>query len=125
MKTYSEKLKDPRWQKKRLEIMDRDKFECQYCADTKTTLEIHHIKYIFNIDVWDYDNNLLITLCSDCHKRITNLKKNIKENIDLSFTHIDVLSELNNLILTTIYFNPYELLLVNKFATKLLNKKIK
>jgi hypothetical protein len=26
---YSKKLKHPRWQKKRLEILDRDKFTCQ------------------------------------------------------------------------------------------------
>ena len=30
---YSEKLKDPRWQKKRLEILERDNFRCQYCGD--------------------------------------------------------------------------------------------
>jgi len=27
--TYSEKLKDPRWQKKRLEILSRDNFTCE------------------------------------------------------------------------------------------------
>ena len=30
---YSEQLKSPKWQKKRLEIMQRDKFTCQLCGD--------------------------------------------------------------------------------------------
>jgi 5-methylcytosine-specific restriction endonuclease McrA len=33
-KTYSELLKSPKWQKKRLEIMSRDKFTCKKCGDT-------------------------------------------------------------------------------------------
>lgn len=31
--TYSQKLRDPRWQKKRLEILERDSFTCQHCHD--------------------------------------------------------------------------------------------
>lgn len=29
-KTYAEKLKDPRWQKRRLEIFERDDWTCQF-----------------------------------------------------------------------------------------------
>lgn len=42
---YSEKLKDPRWQKKRLEILNRDEFACRFCGDNKSTLNVHHISY--------------------------------------------------------------------------------
>lgn len=30
---YSQKLLDPRWQRKRLEILQRDDFTCQVCSD--------------------------------------------------------------------------------------------
>jgi len=30
---YSKKLKDPRWQKKRLKIFKSDKFKCKICGD--------------------------------------------------------------------------------------------
>lgn len=71
---YSQKLKDPRWQKKRLEILQRDEFKCCYCNDEKTELQIHHLKY--RKEPWDVDNQHLITLCKDCHSFIT-YNKNI------------------------------------------------
>lgn len=65
--TYSEKLKDPRWQKKRLKILERDNFTCKLCGDNKTTLHIHHFKYINGNDPWEYDDKDLVTLCKNCH----------------------------------------------------------
>lgn len=65
--TYSEKFKDPRWQKKRLEILNRDNFMCDCCYDNKNTLHVHHRLYYKDRDPWDYDNILLVTLCDDCH----------------------------------------------------------
>jgi hypothetical protein len=72
--TYSDKLKDPRWQKKRLEIFDRDKWTCKVCCDTKNTLAVHHKRYINGNDPWDYDNEDLITVCDLCHSIIENCK---------------------------------------------------
>jgi hypothetical protein len=67
-KTYSEKLKDPRWQKKRLEILNRDEWACQNCGDTETTLHVHHRWYEPGFEPWDYSNECLITLCECCHE---------------------------------------------------------
>lgn len=72
-KTYYEKLKDPRWQKKRLEIMERDKFECQLCYNNENELNVHHFEYSKN--PWDVENTSLITLCKDCHERIVVMEK--------------------------------------------------
>jgi len=65
--TYSEKFKDPRWQKMRLKILKRDKFTCQNCLDTKKTLHVHHRYYLPKTEPWDYPKDSLITLCEDCH----------------------------------------------------------
>ncbi len=65
MKTYAEKLKDPRWQKKRLEVFSRDNWTCQLCSDKEDTLNVHHLKYSTN--PWDSDNSDLITYCEYCH----------------------------------------------------------
>jgi hypothetical protein len=65
---YSEKLLDPRWQKKRLEVFQRDGFACQYCFDTESTLAVHHLYYEKGKEPWDYPLEALITLCSDCHE---------------------------------------------------------
>lgn len=71
--TYAEKLLDPRWQKKRLEILNRESFTCQLCGDTETTLHIHHEKYHAN--PWDTDNSLLKCYCKHCHSVIEFNKK--------------------------------------------------
>ena len=65
--TYQEKLKDPRWQKKRLEILERDNFTCQICYDTEKTLHVHHRWYEKNREPWDYPNDVYTTLCENCH----------------------------------------------------------
>jgi hypothetical protein len=65
--TYADKLKDPRWQKKRLEIYQRDDFECQRCFDKGSTLVVHHKWYTKGDDPWSYPDTCYITLCEDCH----------------------------------------------------------
>ncbi len=76
---YAELLKDPRWQKRRLEIMERDEWTCQACGDTKATLTVHHKSYRMVdgkfVDIWDYPGEDLITLCEECHaEEEVNLK---------------------------------------------------
>lgn len=68
-KTYQEKLLDPRWQRRRLEILERDIWICSSCGDNTKTLHVHHRLYDRKYEnPWDYPDNLLITLCADCHK---------------------------------------------------------
>lgn len=72
-KSYSEKLKDPRWQKKRLLILERDNWECTRCQEREKTLNVHHIEY--SREPWDTPDDLLTTLCEDCHESIESFKK--------------------------------------------------
>lgn len=69
MSTYSDKLKDPRWQKKRLEIFERDNWTCQFCGNTDKTLAVHHLEYIKGNCPWEYNNESLLTICDDCHNQ--------------------------------------------------------
>lgn len=66
--SYREKLLDPRWQKKRLDILSRDNFTCQHCASTEKTLHVHHHGYWQNLDPWEYPDAALVTLCAECHE---------------------------------------------------------
>jgi hypothetical protein len=77
MKTYSEKLKDPRWQRKRLEIMQRDNFKCSQCHNGDITLNVHHWQY--SKEPWDAKNEDLTTVCHLCHKEIEHCKDLTKE----------------------------------------------
>lgn len=69
MSTYGEKLRDPRWQKMRLEIMQRDEFCCQKCFDSSSTLNVHHRYYVAGAAPWEYPADALVTLCEDCHSQ--------------------------------------------------------
>lgn len=66
--TYSEKLKDPRWQKTRLKVLERDNFTCVCCGDSTKQLHVHHCYYVSKREPWDYNHHALLTLCIDCHK---------------------------------------------------------
>jgi hypothetical protein len=65
--SYKDKLLDPRWQKKRLSILDRDKWRCQICGDPDSTLHVHHRVYLSGKEPWDIPDDCLVTLCADCH----------------------------------------------------------
>jgi hypothetical protein len=77
--TYAEKLKSPEWQKRRLDILNRDNWACQYCTDTKAQLHVHHLKYSGD-PIKEPDENL-ITACCACHQIISWVKKNQKVDI--------------------------------------------
>jgi hypothetical protein len=74
-KTYLEKLKEPRWQKKRLEVFDRSNWECECCGDKEKTLHVHHKAYKKNAEPWEYEEHELACLCEDCHEYETYLDK--------------------------------------------------
>jgi len=75
--TYQDQLKSPKWQKKRLEILERDNFTCQICGNKNDELHVHHIFYTRNTKLWDYENYALITLCGNCHEWIHDANKDV------------------------------------------------
>lgn len=105
MKTpYQKKLLDPRWQKKRLRILERDDFTCQRCYDPENTLHVHHFLYIYGNEPWEIDDEFLITLCERCHseereyysKRESFLLESLKKKRFLS-SHVYQINALINL----------------------------
>jgi len=71
---YAEKLNDPRWEKRRQQILIRDRFRCMNC-NSNENLQVHHRQYHYLpnqkrfIEPWDYSDEVLITLCADCHRK--------------------------------------------------------
>lgn len=98
-KTYTEHLKSPEWQRKRLEIMDRDNFTCVSCGTTTKTLNVHHCSnYRKNTAPQDYYDHELITLCGDCHESITINVSQCKEIIMKISTSLEDIRILNDLL---------------------------
>ena len=67
MATYFEKLKDPRWQKKRLEVLSTAAWTCASCNDKTQTLHVHHRQYFKGREPWEYEVGQLEVLCEACH----------------------------------------------------------
>jgi 5-methylcytosine-specific restriction endonuclease McrA len=65
--SYQEKLQDPRWKERRMEILVRDKGRCVACGSPHW-LQVHHKEYISGLEPWEYPDELLETLCRRCHE---------------------------------------------------------
>lgn len=64
---YSDDLKDPRWQRKRLERLQLAAWCCEDCDSDAKTLHVHHKFYRRGAKPWEYEDHELLVLCEDCH----------------------------------------------------------
>jgi hypothetical protein len=83
MTTYFEKLQDPRWQKRRLQILEASGWKCDNCESETKTLHVHHKIYRKGWAPWEYDDCDLQALCKDCHASVSELHKQIDESFAL------------------------------------------
>ena len=67
---YRAMLRDPRWQRLRLQVFERDAWTCQHCRSVRKELQVHHVQYVWGWKPWEYPLRLLLTLCVDCHKAV-------------------------------------------------------
>ncbi len=71
MSEYWELLRDPRWQRRRLEVLQSANFTCAHCRDTTSELQVHHTHYKKGCKPWEYDGLDLVCLCKPCHEKVT------------------------------------------------------
>jgi 5-methylcytosine-specific restriction endonuclease McrA len=72
MLNYYEQLQHPLWFKKRDEIILRDNNTCRVCGDKTHIHQVHHLCYLPDTHLWEYDDELMITTCLKDHQ-ILNL----------------------------------------------------
>ena len=66
--SYHDLLRHPKWQRKRLEIMQRAEFKCERCGARDPMLAIHHSYYEKGCPPWGYPDSSLHCLCERCHE---------------------------------------------------------
>ena len=120
---YSEKLKSPKWQKKRLEVLNRDKFRCCTCGDEETELHVHHLKY--TKEPYDAPLEDLQTLCKVCHNYFTFHNKDILKTFELNENEFERIFKVEQCIIVSyisslflFYVNGNELLYITCFDKK-------
>ena len=80
-KSYSDLLRDPRWQKKRLEVLSAAGFKCEDCGSSDKELQVHHCLYKKGFQPWEYENHWFMSLCNDCHLWRQKVEKSIHETM--------------------------------------------
>ncbi len=90
----SDQYRDPRWQRLRLRVFERDGWKCRMCNQDGKTLHAHHPVYrAFSEGPWDYEVDELVTVCEDCHKEEHETKSLGKSAMLLEFVKQGVWSE--------------------------------
>ena len=79
--SYRQKLLDPRWQRKRLEVLQLADFRCESCCSDENTLHVHHKFYVKGREPWEYEATDLVALCEDCHEFEHDSKRRIEQII--------------------------------------------
>jgi hypothetical protein len=74
-KSYSEKLRDPRWQKRRLEFLEKSRWTCRKCHVSTKELHVHHRVYRKGYQPWEYEDTDMSVLCTDCHTRVEDARE--------------------------------------------------
>lgn len=81
--TYWELLKHPKWQEKRLRIMQRAQFACENCGDKNSMLNVHHTYYERGLNPWEYPDDSLRCLCEACHGQADELRIRVLRQLGL------------------------------------------
>lgn len=68
---YANLLKRKEWLIKKAHIIARDRSRCCNCGKegASVPLEVHHKYYMQGLDPWEYPDEVLTTLCAECHHK--------------------------------------------------------
>lgn len=94
MSAYTDQLKDPRWQRKRLEILEARGWKCEDCGETAKELHVHHPIYLKGYLPWEYPDWMYIVLCGRCH----NDRHEMQTSLLLWFGQIRGRSKVRNIM---------------------------
>lgn len=77
--TYSQQLADPRWQRRRLEMLEAAGWSCGNCASETWQLHVHHPRYIKGRMAWEYYDDELEVLCAECHEAHHRFERSLSD----------------------------------------------
>lgn len=63
---------DDKWKERRQQII-KDRKVCEHCY-SRDSLQVHHIRYLPDRPIWDYEDVHLKLLCRKCHEFEHNIR---------------------------------------------------
>lgn len=114
--TYGDKLKDPRWQRKRLEILNLHGWVCDTCCSQHRQdipVQVHHKFYkissvqgrLEKADPWDYDDDDFRVLCEPCHEQTEIALMEVRKAIG-GFEHFELAKLADEIFKAAAVANP-------------------
>lgn len=88
--TYQKKLKDPRWQRRRLVFLDLKNWRCEDCGRSDKELQVHHYHYHKGLEPWEYKDHQMRCCCADCHIERQGIEDSIKSALAVIFQRVNV-----------------------------------
>ena len=85
--SYSDKLKENAWIRKREEVFKKYGKECCECFSSEN-LQVHHRYYRKGRDPWQYPIDAYAVLCKNCHEDIEDIKMDCEEIEGLDGTYL-------------------------------------
>lgn len=76
---FAEQYNHPKWQERRLHILERAGWKCEACGEAEKQLNVHHKLYVRGRKVWEYEDDELRALCKDCHNAYDVIRKEIQK----------------------------------------------
>jgi predicted transcriptional regulator len=101
-KEYQDQLNSPEWKAKRKEILIRDGNKCKLCGSINN-LQVHHLEYENGKFAWEYDNDKLITLCKNCHKKQHKKHLNVKTDSSVQIYYDELFNYISNIRIKSIH----------------------
>ncbi len=77
--TYSQKLRDPRWQRKSCDVKTLAEWKCDECGRADLNLQVHHKVYERGREPWDYPLENFQCLCEVCHEEVEDALQNMRQ----------------------------------------------
>jgi hypothetical protein len=74
---YRNKLLHPEWQKRRLQVLERSGWRCEWCGARDENLQVHHGYYGKDRDPWEVPLDTMYCLCDRCHERAEVAKRSL------------------------------------------------
>jgi len=75
MKKFRKSYYNTKWYEFSNKVRKRDNFQCVKChrERNEVVLQVHHKRYIYGLEPWEYSLSDCITLCKGCHAEEHNL----------------------------------------------------
>lgn len=107
MTPYQQLLNRKEWQDRSHYIKTRDGLKCQAyaCTTPNSILQVHHFDYFSGKKPWEYPDDMLITICANCHNK-ENIRFRAEGNLLTALKMKGILYSDLVSFTTLIYSNP-------------------